>query len=74
MKGCGKKNPGLKGLITVETNGEGQMVEDVALYAKKYGLGDLPVYALPYACGVPKDDTVKADFDKIRSGGIKEVF
>ena len=34
----------------------------------------LPVYALPYACGVPKDDVVKADFAKIRSGEIKEVF
>ena len=69
-----EKNPQLKGLITVETNGEGQMVEDVALYAKKCGLGHLPVYALPYACGVPKDDVVKADFEKIRAGKIKEVF
>ena len=69
-----EKNPNLKGFITVETNGEGQMVEDVALCAKKSGLGHLPVYALPYACGVPKDDVVKADFAKIRSGEIKEVF
>ena len=69
-----EKAPGLKGLITVETNGEGQMVEHVAVYAKKYGLGQVPVYALPYVCGVPKDDVVKADFDRILSGEIKEVF
>lgn len=69
-----RKNPGLKGLITVETNGEGQMVEDVALYSKKHGLGQVPCYALAYACGVPKDDVVLADFAKIQAGQIKEVF
>ena len=69
-----EKCPNLKGFITVETNGEGQMVEDVALYAKKSRMGHVPVYALAYACGVPKDDVVKADFGKIKSGEIKEVF
>lgn len=69
-----EKCPGLKGFITVETNGEGQMAEDVALYAKKAGLGAVPVYALPYVCGVPKDDEVLSDFEKIRSGSMKEVF
>ncbi len=69
-----EKNPNLKGFITVETNGEGQMVDDVALYAKKYGMGTLPVYALPYVCGVPKDDVVAADFAKVKAGEIKEVY
>ena len=68
------QNPSLRGLISVETNGEGQMVEDVALSAKKYGLGSVPVYALAYACGVPKDDVVTADFASIKTGQIKEVF
>jgi 2-oxoglutarate ferredoxin oxidoreductase subunit alpha len=69
-----KSNPGLKGFITVETNGEGQMAEDVAIYAKKCGFGTVPVYAITYACGVPKDDDIKADFGKIKSGEKKEVF
>jgi 2-oxoglutarate ferredoxin oxidoreductase subunit alpha len=65
---------GLKGFITVETNGEGMMVDDVAIYAKKYGMGSVPVYALPYVCDIPKDDDVRRDFGKIRSGEIKEVY
>lgn len=68
------KNPNLKGFITVETNGEGQMAEDVALYSRKYNLGTVPVYALPYVCGVPKDEVVRADFARIKKGEIKEVF
>ena len=68
------KNPNVKGFITVETNGEGQMAEDVAIYTRKHGLGAAPIYALAYACGVPKDDVVTADFEKILAGEIKEVF
>jgi len=67
-------NPNVKGFISVETNGEGQMVEDVAMYAKKYGFGSTPVYVLPYVCGVPKDNEIKVDFEKIRSGEIREAF
>lgn len=69
-----EKNPGVKGFITVETNGEGMMVDDVALYVKKYGMGNVPVYALPYVCDVPKDDDVKADYRKIKAGEMKEVY
>lgn len=68
------KNRGLKGLISVETNGEGQMVDDVALCAKKFGLGQVPVYALAYVCDIPKDDAVRADFARIKAGEIKEVY
>lgn len=69
-----EKNKGIKAFISVETNGEGQMVDDVALYAKKYGMGALPVYALPYVCDIPKDNVVKADFAKIKAGEMKEVY
>ena len=67
-------NPNVKGFITVETNGEGQMIEDVALYAKKNGFGMVPCYAITQACGVPKDDMVKEAFAKIVRGEKKEVF
>ena len=69
-----KANPNVKGFITVETNGEGQMADDVALCAKKYGFGAVPVYALAYVCDIPKDDTVKADYAKIKAGEIKGVY
>lgn len=67
------KNKSLKGLISVETNGEGQMVDDVALCAKKFGM-NIPVYALPYVCDIPKDAQVKADFARIKAHEIKEVY
>jgi len=69
-----KSCPALKGFISVETNGEGQMVEDVALYAKKTGFGNVPVYVLPYVCGVPGDGEVLSDYEKIKAGLIREVF
>lgn len=67
-------NTGVKGIISVETNGMGQMVEDVALMAKKTGLGHVPIYVLPYVYGIPKDDAIKADFEKIKAGLIKEAY
>lgn len=74
FKAMAEKNKDLKGLISVETNGEGQMVDDVALYAKKYGMGDVPVYALAYVCDIPKDDNIKSDYARIKRGEIKEVY
>ncbi len=68
------KNPGVKGFITVETNGEGQMVDDVALCAKRHGMGTVPVYALAYVCDIPKDEAVKRDFARIKAGEVKEVY
>jgi 2-oxoglutarate ferredoxin oxidoreductase subunit alpha len=67
-------NPNVKALITVETNGEGQMVEDVALTLKRKKMGNIPVYTFPYVCGIPKDDEVLNDFEKVKMGLIKEVF
>lgn len=67
-------NPNVKGLITVEANATGQLVEDVALTAKKMAQGDVPVFCLPYVYGIPSMKSIKADFDKIKLGEIKEVF
>ena len=67
-------NPNVKGFITVETNGEGQMADDVALCAKKYGMGSVPVYALAYVCDIPKDDAIKGDYARIKAGEIKGVY
>lgn len=67
-------NPDFKAFITVETNGEGQMAEDVAIFSRKHGLRQQPIYVLPYCCGVPKDQDIMADFAKVKSGEIQEVF
>lgn len=68
------KNPNVKGFISVETNGEGQMVEDIAIFSKKHGFGMVPVYAVVSACGVPNDDVIKEKYAQIKAGEIKEVF
>ncbi len=68
-----KTNKNLKGLISVETNGEGQMVDDIALCAKRYKI-NVPVYALAYVCDVPKDAKMKEDYAKIKANQIKEVY
>lgn len=68
-----KINANVKGLISVESNATGQLVEDVALYAKKMGI-NVPVYCLPYVFGVPPMKSIKADYIKILAGEIKEVF
>lgn len=67
-------NPNVKGLISVEANATGQMVEDVAMYSKKALEQNVPVYCLPYVYGIPVIKDVKADFKKILAGEIKEVF
>lgn len=67
-------NRNVKGFITVEANATGQLVEDVALMAKKMQQTNIPVYALPYVYGVPAIKEIKADFAKIAAGEIKEVY
>lgn len=69
-----KINKNIKGFITVESNATGQMVEDVALMAKKYGFGNIPVYSNPHVFGVPSIKTIKDDFKKVITGETKEVF
>jgi 2-oxoglutarate ferredoxin oxidoreductase subunit alpha len=69
-----KINKNVKGLITVEANATGQLVEDVALTVKKVMKADLPVYCLPYVFGIPTTKEICADYEKITKGDIKEVF
>jgi len=66
-------SPNAKGFITVESNATGQLVEDIAIYAKKYRI-DVPIYCLPYVYGVPSMREIKEDFLRIVRGEIKEVF
>lgn len=70
-----KINPNVKGVITVEANATGQMIDDVALYVKR-NLKDrnVPAYCLPYVYGIPAMKDIKSDFEKIVSGEIKEVY
>lgn len=73
-KGFEKVNPNVKGFITVEANATGQLVDDVALTAKKLNKSNVPVYCLPYVYGVPALKTIQEDFKKIVAGEIKEVY
>lgn len=69
-----EENPHMKGIIAVETTGEGQLVEDVALYAKKAKLDKLPIYVLPFVCGVPKESAIRDGFESIQAGKEKAVW
>lgn len=73
-KGFEKVNPNVKGFITVESNATGQLVDDVALTAKKLNKSNVPVYCLPYVYGIPAMKSIKEDFMKIAAGEIKEVY
>lgn len=75
QKAFEKINPNVKGLITVEANATGQMVDDVALYIKKVMKDrNVPAYCLPYVYGIPAMKDIKSDFAKIVAGEIKEVY
>ncbi len=67
-------NKNLKGIITVEANATGQLIDDVALAIKKAMENNVPAYALPYVYGVPAIKAIKADYMKILDGQIKEVY
>jgi 2-oxoglutarate ferredoxin oxidoreductase subunit alpha len=67
-------NKNVKAFITVETNDEGQMIEDVALFAKKKGFGKVPCYVIASPPGVPKTSFVKEKFEEIKNGEAKEVY
>ena len=66
--------PNVKGFISVELNDNGQMVEDVALAVKRVMRSDIPIYCLPYVFEMVKRKALFADFEKIRSGEMKEVY
>lgn len=67
-------NKNVKGIITVEANATGQLVDDAALFTKKVLRADIPVYALPFVYGVPPIREIKAKFAQILAGEIKEVY
>ena len=67
------KLKGIKGLISVESSDYGQLVEDVALYAKKCGL-NVPVYLYAHGKGVPGVGTVYDFYKSVAAGNEKEVF
>ncbi len=67
-------NPNVKGIIVVESNAMGQMVEDVAIYSRKTIANDVPIYSLPYIYGVPVIEDIKNDFIKITKGEKKSKF
>lgn len=69
-----KVNPNVKGFISVESNATGQLVDDVALTVKKQFDTNIPIYCLPYVYGIPAMKEIKADYQKIAAGEIKEVY
>ena len=66
-------NPGVKKFISVETNDLGQMVDDVALAAKKAGY-NVPTYCFAHSFGVPRVKRVIEFFESVKSGEIKERY
>lgn len=74
VKAFAQINPKVKGIITVEANATGQLIDDAALAIKKTNQNNVPAYALPYVFGVPPIKGIKADFKKILAGEIKEVY
>lgn len=64
-------NKNVKGIITVEANATGQLVDDAALFTKKVLRADIPVYALPFVYGVPPIREIKAKFAQILAGRNK---
>lgn len=63
----------VKGLISVETSDFGQMVEDVALSAKK-AKKNVPVYCYAHGKGVPGVGIVADYIKSVIAGNEKEVF
>ena len=74
-KAFAKINPACKGVITVEENATGQLVDDDALYIKKtHKDRNIPAYALTYVYNTPPIRSIKADYQRIKNGEVKEVY
>lgn len=68
-------NPQVKGFISVESNDYGQMVQDVALAAKKaFPQRNVPVYCDACSAGVPRVQEVADFYEKVCSGAVGEVY
>ena len=64
----------VKGVMTVEANATGQLVDDVALTLKKKGKGSVPVYASTHVFGVPSTRAIQDDFARVLRGEMKERY
>lgn len=75
VKAFEKANKNVKGFISVEANATGQLIDDVALTAKKV-ISDrnVPTYCLPCVYGVPSIKFTKEGLQKIINGEIKESY
>lgn len=67
-------NKDVKGFISIEANATGQVIDDIALTAKRIGRGDVPIYCEPHILGVPSTKAIKADFAKVIAGEMEEVY
>lgn len=67
-------NENLKGFISIEANATGQLIDDIALTAKKLRMGNVPVYCEPHVLGVPSTKTIKDDFARVIAGEMEEVY
>lgn len=73
-KAFSKINPDVKGIITVEANATGQLIDDVALATKKALENNVDTFALTYVYGVPAIKSIKADYEKIANGQGKVAY
>ncbi|MEG0779202.1 MAG: 3-methyl-2-oxobutanoate dehydrogenase subunit beta [Oscillospiraceae bacterium] len=74
-KAFAKINPNVKGVITVEENATGQLIDDAALFIKKtHKDRNIPAYALTYVFNTPPIRSIKSDYFKIKNGETKEVY
>ena len=68
-------NPAVKGVITVEENATGQLIDDAALFIKKtHKDRNIPAYALTYVYNTPPIRSIKSDYFRIKDGEVKEVY
>lgn len=68
-------NPNVRGFISVETNDLGQMVQDVALAAKReLPQRNVPVYCYTHSAGVPRVQDVVRYYRSVLDGAVKEVY
>ena len=66
-------NKDVKGFISVESTDAGQLVEDVALAAKKTRI-DVPIYGQFTNQHIPKAKEVVKFYEQVKAGQMKEVF
>lgn len=67
-------NENVRGFISVESTDLGQLVEDVALAAKKVCIRNIPVYGHFSGQTIPKARDIIAIYEKIKAGEVREVF